>query len=369
MRSISQTLPRTAAVIAADADAGQHLGFQIYVSHRGRTIVDDASGEASPGVPMAPDSLLCWLSSGKPLTAVAIALLAQRGSLSIEDRVIDHLPEFGQGGKDAVTLRQLLTHTGGFPIAETGYPERTWDESLSAICAAPLEPGWIIGQTGGYHVAASWFVLGEIIQRCSGRTFADFVQQEVCEPLGMRDVRFAVSPQEAERFGTRLGWTYRRAGKSLESLNWHEPPRLSRPSPGSSARGPIRELGRFYGSLLAALRGESGLLTAQTASALTTPQRVGEMDRTFQHIVDFGLGFLVDSNRYGADTVPYGFGKHCSDRTFGHGGAQSSMGFADPEHELAVAWAANALIGEPRHNARNRAINTAIYEDLGIIQK
>jgi hypothetical protein len=42
------------------------------------------------------------------------------------------------------------------------------------------------------------------------------------------------------------------------------------------------------------------------------------------------------------------------------------MGFADPEHELVVTWAANALIGEPRHNARNRAINTAIYEDLGI---
>jgi CubicO group peptidase (beta-lactamase class C family) len=88
------------------------------------------------------------------------------------------------------------------------------------------------------------------------------------------------------------------------------------------------------------------------------------MDRTFQHVVDFGLGFLVDSNRYGANTVPYGFGLHCSPRTFGHGGAQSSMGFADPEHGLVVAWAANALIGEPRHNARNRAINTAIYEDL-----
>ena len=41
-------------------------------------------------------------------------------------------------------------------------------------------------------------------------------------------------------------------------------------------------------------------------------------------------------------------------------------GFADPEHGLVVAWATNARIGEPRHNARNRAINTAIYEDLGL---
>ncbi len=157
------------------------------------------------------------------------------------------------------------------------------------------------------------------------------------------------------------------SARSLEALDWHQPPRLERPSPGSSARGPIRELGRFYEELLSALKGESDLFTAQTVEAMTSPHRVGELDRTFQHVVDFGLGFLVDSNRYGADTVPYGFGKHCSPRTFGHGGAQSSMGFADPEHDLVVAWAANAQIGEPRHNARNRAINTAIYEDLGLM--
>jgi CubicO group peptidase (beta-lactamase class C family) len=215
-------------------------------------------------------------------------------------------------------------------------------------------------------VSASWFVLGEIIHRISGRAFGQFMEEEICEPLGLRDVHFAIFSDEAIAYGSRLGWTYRRVGKSLEPLDWHEPPRLDRPSPGSSARGPIRELGRFYERLLTVLKHGSERFTSQTVEAMTSPHRVGELDRTFQHVVDFGLGFLVDSNRYGADTVPYSFGKHSSPRTFGHGGAQSSMGFADPEYNLVVAWAANALVGEPRHNARNRAINTAIYEDLGI---
>jgi CubicO group peptidase (beta-lactamase class C family) len=315
---------------------------------------------------MTAETLVCWLSSGKPITAMGIALLWQRGLLSLDDPLFQHIPEFGTNGKETVTIRHLLTHTGGLPKVETGYPQKSWDETLEIISAAPIEPGWTIGRTAGYHVAASWFVLGELIQRLSGHSFARFIQAEICTPLGLSDVHFAVASNEAKAYGERLGWTYRRVGKSLEPLDWHQPPRVERPSPGSSARGPIRELGRFYEGLLACLKGKSQFLTAQTAEAITSPHRVGEMDRTFQHIVDFGLGFLVDSNRYGADTVPYGFGKHCSPRTFGHGGAQSSMGFADPEHELVVAWAANAQIGEPRHNARNRAINTAIYEDLGI---
>ena len=95
--------------------------------------------------------------------------------------------------------------------------------------------------------------------------------------------------------------------------------------------------------------------------------RFGMFDETFRHVMDWGLGFIVDSKRYGPETVPYGFGPHASSRTFGHGGAESSIGFADPEAGLVVAWVANGMPGEARHNRRNRAINAAIYEDLGLI--
>ena len=92
--------------------------------------------------------------------------------------------------------------------------------------------------------------------------------------------------------------------------------------------------------------------------------RVGLLDESFRHVIDWGLGFVRDSNRYGTDTVPYGFGRHCSTRTFGHGGSQCCVGFADPEHSLAVGLAVNGRPGEDRHQARFRGALTALYEDL-----
>ncbi|MGC1273303.1 MAG: serine hydrolase domain-containing protein [Planctomycetaceae bacterium] len=364
MDSIRDVLPRTADLIAADFAAGQHKGFQLYVSLKGEVLADAASGEAAPGVPMEPETLVCWLSSGKPLTAMAIGLLWHRSLLSLDDPVARHLPEFGRNGKGGITIRHLLAHTAGLPNVESGYPQATWEESIAAVCSAPMEDGWIVGKTAGYHTASSWFMLGEVIQRVSGRPFVEFVRNEICVPAEMADVAFALTEGQAASYGDRVGWTWRRSGKTLEALDWHQPPRLTRASPGSSARGPIHGLGRFYENLLAAFDGRESPFPAETVAAMTTPQRIGEFDRTFRHVVDFGLGFLVDSNRYGVDTVPYGFGRHCSPRTFGHGGSQSSIGFADPAHGLAVAWAANAMIGEPRHQVRNREINTAIYEDL-----
>ena len=60
-------------------------------------------------------------------------------------------------------------------------------------------------------------------------------------------------------------------------------------------------------------------------------------DITFRHIIDWGLGFLLNSNQYGPDTLPYGYGPHASYRTFGHNGHQSATAFADPERQLVVA--------------------------------
>src|SRR5262245_3009030 len=93
---------------------GLHLGAQIYVSIDGKTICDEGVGEARFGVPMTRDSINWWLSASKPITAVAIAQQWERGNLELDDRVAAHIPEFARGGKEAITIRHLLTHTGGF---------------------------------------------------------------------------------------------------------------------------------------------------------------------------------------------------------------------------------------------------------------
>jgi CubicO group peptidase (beta-lactamase class C family) len=125
----------------------------------------------------------------------------------------------------------------------------------------------------------------------------------------------------------------------------------------------MRELARFYEMLLA---GGENVLSTGSVRELTARHRVGKFDQTFRHVMDWGLGFIINSNRYGADTVPYGFGRHASEETFGHGGAQSSTSFADPQHELVVAIAWSGAPGEAKHQQRVRDTLTALYEDLGL---
>jgi len=104
------------------------------------------------------------------------------------------------------------------------------------------------------------------------------------------------------------------------------------------------------------------------ATALTERHRVGLMDESFRHVMDWGLGFILDSSHYGVETLPYGYGRYRSPRTFGHGGSQCCTGFADPEHGLAVALAVNGRPGEEAHNIRFRRALSALYEDLELIQ-
>jgi CubicO group peptidase (beta-lactamase class C family) len=131
--------------------------------------------------------------------------------------------------------------------------------------------------------------------------------------------------------------------------------------------GPVRELGYFYEMLLGkGIRDGRRVLSPQSVEALVSGHRIGMYDHTFRHVMDWGLGFILNSARYGESTVPYGYGPHASPRTFGHGGSQCCTGFADPENRLAVAIAWNSRPGEAAHDRRLRETLAAVYEDLGL---
>lgn len=361
-----RSLSRTRKVLEQGIEEGLHLGAQVYVSLAGDG-VDLTVGERAPGQPMTADTILIWLSSSKPVAAVALAQLWERGELDLDDPVARFVPEFGDNGKERITLRHVLTHTGGFRILNVGWPEAGWDEIIALICSARPEPRWDLGRTAGYHLASSWFMLGEVIRRVDGRPYSEYVRQEVFEPLGMSDSWVGMPRERFLDYGERLGRMYSTEGDAPMERGWRRETHVVGCSPGGNGHGPMRELGRFYEMLLA--RGEwrgRRLLTAQTVEALTTPHRVGLVDKTFKAKLDWGLGFICDSKHYGENLIPYGYGRHASRRTFGHSGFQSSAGFADPEHGLAVALAVNGHPGEPRHTERFREVTEAIYEDLGL---
>lgn len=356
---------RLRIVVEQGREAGLHRGAQFYVSLHGEPLLDEAWGEQDKEQALSSGHLMPWLSSGKPLTAAALGVLYDRGLLQWEDPLSRFLPEWVRFGQPEVTLHQLLTHTAGIENRDLPWPEKSWEEILSTIVQAPPPEERPVGAEARYVVAASWFLLGEVVARLTNQDFSTALKELVLDPLEMTETFCGLPEGEFHSLQDRLGKMYERSAGELSELEWNGPLRVSSASPGGNTRGPARELGRFYESMLP--DSETCLLRPQTRDALTSRQRVGLFDQTFGHRLDWGLGFIVNSNRYGAATVPYGFGADAGEACFGHGGSQSSMGFADPARRLVVAWVANGRPGEPRHHSRNQQINEAIYRDVGIV--
>lgn len=362
-------LPKTCRLIQEGIEQGLHLGMQVYISSDGNELANFAIGVNAEGQSLESDVLCAWLSSGKPLTAVALMQFVERGKFRLEDRVAAIIPEFAVKGKEDVTVFHLLTHTGGLRPVVSGWPRKSWEEIIAKITATSLRMDWEPGQTAAYDPGLSWMVLGEILCRIDGRPIDEIVRQDVLEPLGMSDCWMAVPEHLHAAYGNRIGMLYNIVDQEFQPTRGHEVEYCGAPSPGGSMRGPISQLGLFYEMLLRGGLTEDGrqFLSAESVEAMTSRQREGKFDRTFQHQLDFGLGLMINSNQYGVETVPYGFGRYASPNAFGHGGAQSSIAFADPEHQLVVAVAANGCPGEEQHNQRFRELNSAIYEDLGLI--
>ena len=211
------------------------------------------------------------------------------------------------------------------------------------------------------------------------------MREEIFEPLGMNDSWVGVPPERYRDYGERIGYMHETGtGGGSAARNMHPSDTEDGAAacrPGSNGRGPVRELGFFYEMLLGrGTRQGNRVLSAQTVEALTARHRAGMFDHTFKHVMDWGLGFLINPQARGSaptradesaepkNAAPYGYGPHASPRTFGHGGSQCCTAFADPERGLAAAIVWNGRHGEARHDERLRATLEALYEDLGIAE-
>ncbi len=362
-------LSKTIELLERGVAEGQQAGVQLYVSVGEDVVADAAFGECRPGVSMTTDSVVPWMSSGKPLTAAAILRLADEGELDVEAPVAEYLPEFAGGGKHVLTIRHLLTHSHGLHGVRHDGPLHDWDEVLGTIASAELPGDWQPGERGAYDPTNGWFALGEVVSRLVGEPFHRAVRTLVLDPFELEDVYCGIEPAEVPAVADRLGVLYERSRDGLKPRDWMlDEAALAAASPGGNFRGPVRQLGRFYEHLARARRGHGAtVLGGSVVQRKTSRHREGLHDETFQQTIDFGLGVIVNSKRYGQPVVAYGYGPHASDHAFGHGGVQSSIGFHDPDHHLTVAWITNGQVGEPRHRQRNWAVNTAIYEDLGLV--
>ena len=354
--------PHTLAELQHGIDTRLQLGAQVAIFRDGDIIADLAVGERAPGAPMTTQTILPWMSCTKPVTAVAVALLQEAGRLDWDQPVAEILPEFATHGKERLSIRHLLTHTCGLRILSARLDELDWDESIAAICAMPMEKDWIPGHSAGYHVATSFYLLGEIVRRLDGRSLDRFVDDEIFFPLDMSRCALIARAPDADVGGFfRTDASEPRPAMDRSGGSSRCPLR-----PGASGRGPANELVRFIQMMLG--RGEwqgRRVLNPRTVDTLLHRHREGLLDLTFGKTIDWGLGFMLDSKRHQRD-YPYSFGPHCSGDTFGHNGNQCSAAYGDPRHELAVAFIFNGQPGDDKHNVRLNRINAAIYRDLGL---
>jgi len=182
--------------------SGEELGLQVAAYRQGRLVIDAWAGIADTrtGMKVDGDTLFTVFSTTKGITYTAIHILAERMLLYYDDPVALYWPAFAAHGKSRVTIRHVLTHTAGVPqMPEGATPEDLcdWDRICAAIADLPLL--WKPGTMTGYHGYTVGWILGEVLRRIDGRPISQFVKDEICAPLGLRNLFFGIPDAVEDR--------------------------------------------------------------------------------------------------------------------------------------------------------------------------
>lgn len=335
----------------------QERGAALCIQVGGETVVDLWAGSAGkePGEEWQADTLLNLFSCTKTFAAVAALQLVGEGRLELDAPVARYWPEFKQAGKQDVTVRQLLCHRAGLPaIREPLAPEALYDWSTMTAALAAETPWWTPGAEHGYAPITYGWLIGEVIRRVDGREPGAAIIARTAEPLGL-DFHIGLDDAEFHRVAhiargkgnlgdaaaQRLLRTMMTDASALSTRAFTNPPsvltstnkpewrRMSQPA--ANGHGNARSLAGFYAGLL-----QGKLLDEALLAELTREHAVGE-DRTLLTCTRFGLGCMLDQPSVANAT--YGLGP----QAFGHPGAGGSIGFADPERELALGFVVNTL--------------------------
>jgi CubicO group peptidase (beta-lactamase class C family) len=247
----------------------------ILVAREGKTLLDKGYGFANLEwqVPNTPVTKFRLGSITKQFTAASILLLEERGKLKIEDPVKKYMPD-APAAWDKVTIFYLLTHTSGIP-SFTGFPDypkrqletMTPQQLVDWFRDKPLEfePGtkWNYSNSG-------YVLLGYLIEKISGQSYAEFVQQNIFTPLGMKDSGYDSNSAIIER---------RAAGYSPGKNGPPENAGFVNMSVPLSAGG-------LYSTTEDLLRWEQGLFGGK----LLSPASLAKMTTPFKQDYAFGLG-------------------------------------------------------------------------------
>lgn len=333
----AQTATSIASTVQPFVDRQELAGAVMLVANKEKVLTVEVTGWADIAAkkPMQPDSMFWIASQSKPITAAALMLLVDEGKVKLDDPVENYLPEFRGlmyvAEKDdnhklllkpshPITVRNILSHTSGMDFS-SALESPTLDAlplsvRVRSYAMTPLlfDPG-----TGYKYSNAGINTAARIIEVVTKTSFEKFLDDRLCQPLGMKDTTFWPTTEQAERIAKSY-----KAGPGNKGLEETRIGQLHYPLTDKSERFPMpagglfstaNDIARFYQMLLngGQLDGKR-YLTEVAVKELTkrqTPETVKE---------SYGLGFSSSPN------------------SFGHGGAYSTNTTAETDRGLILVW-------------------------------
>ena len=340
--------------------AGATGGGALVVRHRGETVVDLWRGHADPhGLrPWTRDTLSISFSTSKGAASAVVHRLAERGELDYDQPVAAYWPAFGAGGKDGITVRELLSHRAG--LYDVQAVARRAEDLLDHIGMEErlaARPSHATDRPAYHAITYGWLLAG-LCRAVTGRGLADLVGREVAAPLGT-DGLFIGRPADRDHdMAELLGGTLRRligagrvmlpvwgripvtraSSRALYVAGFHrlfegpDAPVWTTEMPAVNGAFTADGLARLYGAL--ANGGDDG------GGRLLETATVERLGRVQSRKADAVLG-LPMRWRLGYHQA-FGTGREAS-RAFGHYGYGGSGGWADPELGLSLGFVTNTV--------------------------
>jgi CubicO group peptidase (beta-lactamase class C family) len=363
-----------AAALIRQIPRDRTAGSAVCVYHHGRCVVDVWGGVKDPdGHPWCADTTAPSFSTSKGVVATVLHVLVEQGRAGYDDRVAEHWPEFGCRGKDAITIRQALSHQAGlYRITELiSKPSEMldWQHMKSLIAAAT--PVHAPGDGSGYHAFTYGWLIGGLIEEIAGQPLPAVLRELLVEPLGLDGMYIGMPASELHRrallvhgmarpprplpewrrtvhdwldaglgaLGVELSEFQAALNPFTEPFDWNAEETVRAVIPAANGQFTARSLARMY-----AMLAEGGELDGVR---LLSEERVRELGTVHVRGRDRVL-FVPMHWRLGYHRV-FAMGASAP-QAFGHFGYGGSGAFCDPGRRLAVALTRNRGGGTPMGN-------------------
>jgi CubicO group peptidase (beta-lactamase class C family) len=363
----------------ANLDSGSEVGAAFAAYHRGEKVVDLWGGVAdqATGAPWVENTIALVFSTTKGATSLCAHRLAEAGRLDIEAPVATYWPEFAAEGKGDIPVSYLLAHQAGLAWTDgtmTQAEALAWDPVIRRLEAQT--PVWEPGTAHGYHATTFGWLVGEVVRRIDGRSLGTFFHEEVAEPLGL-DFWIGLPESEEPRVApiipldlptdgpmkdvvdqfmgpeTNLGRALSAPGGAFTDLADFNTRRVRAAEvPAANGVGDARSLARMYASMINEVDGVRILGPEQVKHA-STQRTTGPNLVILNMDAQFGLGYMVPSS-----IMPLAPG------SFGHFGFGGSVGWADPDAELALSYVMNRMDIGLSGDTRSSNLFAATYASI-----